>query len=118
MHGALRQRGSAVPRGDPGREADLARRSEACHPAGQGLERSTIHPLVMLTSHLPQRVGETRRAFQVHPPWKTVVPKSVYSDLRRVGGHALRLSVSQGGIYVGMSAVTPGVESPTPKPAQ
>lgn len=75
--GARRTCGSAVHRRYPGRRTDWARRSAACHHAGQGLEMATIHPVLMWASHLPQRLIETRRAFPVYPPWKMVVPKSV-----------------------------------------
>ena len=94
-HGALSTQGSAVPRGDPGRETDVARRDEAHHHPGQGLQRPPSQPIFRLASHLHQRMIETRRAFQVYPPWQPVIPKSVSTDLRQAGGHASLLSVNQ-----------------------
>ena len=74
-HGARRPRGAAGPSRSPGRETDGARRDAAGYQAGQGLARSTSHPVLRWAAHLHQRRLETRRACHVYPPWQTVVPK-------------------------------------------
>src|SRR5882724_1826825 len=94
-HDALRIHGSAVHIGCPSRETDFSRRYEAYDHPGQGIEMPQLHPALMLAEDVHQRMIETRRALHVDPPWKTVVPKRVSTDLRSMAGHALLLSANQ-----------------------
>jgi hypothetical protein len=76
-HATLRVYGAAVPIERPRRETDGSRRQEAHEQPGQGLGRPKIPPGVSLAEDVHQRMRERRRAPQVDPPGKPVVPQSV-----------------------------------------
>jgi hypothetical protein len=76
-HEALRLHGAAVHVGGPGRETDHSGLNQTPQPPGQGLEMPAIDPVFMLAADVHQRIRETRRALQIDPPWKMVVPQSV-----------------------------------------
>src|SRR6266487_3814988 len=76
-HGALCVHSAAVHVRRPGRQTNFPRLDEADDHPGQGLEMPPIDPVLMLAEDVYQRIIETRCAFHVYPPWKTVVPKRV-----------------------------------------
>jgi hypothetical protein len=84
-----------VPIRGPGRETDGLRRHAAHRHPGQGLQMPKIQPRLLWASDLYQRIIQTRCALHRDPPWQTVSPKSVSTDLRRVDGHASLLSANQ-----------------------